>query len=98
MANPTIGVVICPMMGDSAEVRQDKNGKLYYSGLAGLITPKTPDGQRWLKSKTHFKGGEDDSQLTPVTDDDMTIEREPTARAGGLFDGLFESVFGGEDE
>jgi type IV secretory pathway VirJ component len=49
MANQTIGTVTCPLLGDEADVRKDKNGKLYYVGDAGIIAPKSALGQRWLK-------------------------------------------------
>jgi hypothetical protein len=45
---PTIGVIKCPIGGDLAEVRQDKKGKLYYVGVAGMIKPNTDQGQAWL--------------------------------------------------
>ncbi|MDF2185453.1 hypothetical protein O1O06_11835 [Grimontia hollisae] len=49
MARETIGHVKCPIAGDMAEVRQDKRGKLYYLGEAGMIKPNLPRGQAWLE-------------------------------------------------
>ncbi|WP_120512003.1 hypothetical protein [Photobacterium salinisoli] len=49
MPNDTIGHVTCPIVGDRAEVRQDKRGKLYYLGEAGMIKPNLPAGQLWLQ-------------------------------------------------
>lgn len=49
MPNETVGSVKCPIAGDVAEVRQDKKGKFYYVGQAGMIKPNLPAGQKWLK-------------------------------------------------
>lgn len=48
--NKTIGFVICPFSGERSEVRENKNGKLYYVGSGGQITPNRPAGQAWLKA------------------------------------------------
>lgn len=48
--NETIGFVACPMTGEQSEVRKNKNGKLYFVGAAGQITPNRPAGQAWLKA------------------------------------------------
>lgn len=45
----TIGFVMCPFSGHKSEVRVNKNGKLYYVGNGGQITPNKPAGQAWLK-------------------------------------------------
>ncbi|WCE31104.1 hypothetical protein [Vibrio sp. SCSIO 43137] len=96
MANPTIGTIICPMCGDVADVRKDKNGKLYYSGKAGLISPKSADGQSWLKAHANLEGVEPEpAHEEPIA---TNIEREETAKSGGLFSGLLDDVFGGADE
>lgn len=51
MPRETIGHVKCPIVGDMAEVREDKRGKLYYLGEAGMIKPNLPAGQNWLKKQ-----------------------------------------------
>lgn len=94
MANKTIGTVICPMLGDLAEVREDKNGKLYYAGMAGLISPKTASGQQWIRK--HMVRDEL-NESAPVTDDVLDTqldEHEPTVRAKSLLD----AIWGGDDE
>lgn len=48
--NKTIGLVKCPFTSELSEVRENKNGKLYYVGAAGQITPNRPAGQQWLAS------------------------------------------------
>ena len=50
MANETIGKLKngCPFTGQPAEVRKDKNGKLYFYSRAGLIKPNLPEGQDWM--------------------------------------------------
>ncbi|AYC07038.1 hypothetical protein FORC73_3087 [Vibrio cholerae] len=64
------------MLGDVAEVREDKNRKLYYVGAAGIISPKTVQGQKWLRDNANFAG-----QVDVELD-----EREPTAKTGSLLD------------
>lgn len=54
MANETLGRIKCPLAGDLAEVRQDKRGKFYYVGEAGMIKPNLPAGQEWLKRNAEF--------------------------------------------
>ena len=46
--NTEIGKIICPICGDEASVRKNKNGRLYYVGKAGMITPNYRDGQEWM--------------------------------------------------
>lgn len=96
MANPNIGTVICPMLGDIADVRKDKNGKLYYAGQAGIIVPRSVSGQTWLKKNAKIDGQE--PKPTIIEDKPPTYNPEPTASGGGLLDGLLDSVFGGDDE
>ncbi|WP_367317442.1 hypothetical protein ABF162_07505 [Vibrio coralliilyticus] len=97
MPNPSIGTVICPLLGDLADVRQDKNNKLYYVGEAGIIAPKSQSGQTWLKKNAKL-----DNQPEPepkvVTPEPESGEREPTAKSGGLFDDLLNGVWGADDE
>ncbi|WP_162923452.1 hypothetical protein [Vibrio cholerae] len=76
MPRETVGTIICPLLGDVAEVREDKNRKLYYVGAAGIISPKTVQGQKWLRDNANFAG-----QVDVELD-----EREPTAKTGSLLD------------
>ncbi|GKT12953.1 MAG: hypothetical protein ISEC1_P1945 [Thiomicrorhabdus sp.] len=46
----TIGQIKCPIGGDVAEVRKNKRSKLYYVGVAGMITPNNQAGQNWILS------------------------------------------------
>lgn len=87
MPNPSIGTIICPLLGDFADVRQDKNGKLYYVGEAGIISPKSQSGQAWMKKHAKLDGqSEPEIAAQPEPED---IEREPSAKAGGLFNQIF---------
>lgn len=89
MPNPTIGTVICPLLGDLADVRQDKNQKLYYVGKAGIISPKTVDGQNWLKEHANLKGQEEPAQKPAELPLEIEeYEREPSAKGGSFIDQL----------
>lgn len=93
MPRDTIGTIICPLLGDVAEVRQDKNGKLYYAGAAGIITPRTIDGQNWMRKHANLDG--DDLTLTESTIEDSQLDdRAETARPKSILD----QIFGGDDE
>ncbi|MGI2072629.1 hypothetical protein [Shewanella baltica] len=54
--NDDIGTIICPICGDSAPVRRDCNGKLYYVGKAGMIKPNMPAGQDWMLENADIWG------------------------------------------
>lgn len=93
MPRDTIGTIICPLLGDVAEVRQDKNGKLYYSGAAGIITPRTIDGQNWMRKHANLDG--DDLKLgNAAIEDSQLDDRQPTARPKSLL----EQLWGADDE
>ncbi|NAW57769.1 MULTISPECIES: hypothetical protein [unclassified Vibrio] len=98
MANPTIGTIICPLMGDLADVRQDKNGKFYYAGEAGIIAPKSASGQKWMRDNAKFDGVDAQPEPQSAVELEQDIEREPTARSGGLLDDLLGSVWGADDD
>lgn len=51
MANETIGRIKCPIGGDWAELRKDKQGKFYWYGKAGMIKPNLEPGQEFILSK-----------------------------------------------
>lgn len=94
MAREAIGTIICPMCGDLAEVRQDKNGKLYYSGAAGLITPRLLPGQQWIRDNMVSN---DFREMTAANDDDFNVqvdEHETTAKAPSFL----SMILGGDDE
>lgn len=93
MARETIGTVICPMLGDVCEVRKDKNGKLYYAGLAGLITPRTNEGQAWLRKHATIDGQELKAS-EPVIESAKLDSRPVTARQKTLL----ETLWGAPDE
>lgn len=84
MANPKIGTIKCPIIGDVAEVRKDKNGKLYYVGLAGIISPKSAAGQARLKELATL------DEEKPITTDisETEPEHEPNATAKTWVDEL----------
>ncbi|RQW61025.1 hypothetical protein [Vibrio viridaestus] len=96
MANPSIGTVICPICGDLADVRKDKNGKLYYSGEAGLITPRTPSGQKWMRE--HMVSDESSDAKAQGNDDfDTQVdEHETTANEPSFLERL--ANWGADDE
>ncbi|HFG1604180.1 TPA: hypothetical protein ACGFXW_000013 [Vibrio cholerae] len=81
MPRETVGTIICPLLGDVAEVREDKNRKLYYVGAAGIISPKTVQGQKWLRDNANFAGQANAPEVDTETD-----EREPTAKTPSLLD------------
>ncbi|WP_155761227.1 hypothetical protein [Vibrio mimicus] len=85
MPRETVGTVICPLLGDIAEVRVDKNGKLYYVGEAGIISPKTTKGQYWLRTSSSLHG-QHEAELNQNIEDIELDEREPTAKTGSLLD------------
>ncbi|NGZ66305.1 hypothetical protein G6Z92_04795 [Vibrio aestuarianus subsp. cardii] len=92
MPNPRIGTIKCPIIGDVAEVRKDKNHKLYYVGLAGIISPKSAVGQARLKELTTF-------DEKPITTDisETEPEHEPNATAKNWVDELLGG-WGGSDD
>ncbi|MGG5572854.1 hypothetical protein [Vibrio diazotrophicus] len=93
MPRETIGTIICPLLGDVAEVREDKNGKLYYSGAAGIITPRTIDGQNWIRKHANLDG--DDLKLSESNIEDSQLDdRQQTARPKSLL----EQLWGADDE
>ena len=47
-ANPTIGMVTCPLCNEPAAVRKDKAGRFYYISAAGRISPSSEFGQKWF--------------------------------------------------
>ena len=47
-ANPTIGMVTCPLCNEPAAVRKDRRGKFYYISAAGRISPSNDFGQEWF--------------------------------------------------
>lgn len=98
MPNPSLGTIICPLIGDIADVRQDKNGKLYYVGAAGIIAPKTMAGQSWIRDNANLNDAPQDKptkQEAPPEPEEM--EREPTAKGASLIDQLLGG-WGVDDE
>ncbi|MCL1038037.1 hypothetical protein L2750_12845 [Shewanella submarina] len=68
--NPDIGEVTCVFTGETAPVRRDKNGNLYYVSSAGMIKPNLSDGQDWMLENCHiFGAAEHAPKVTP--DDDI---------------------------
>ena len=61
--NPTIGRVKCPIGGDWAEVRQDKKGRFYYVGKAGMIKPNLPAGQEWILDHAEMFGEKEREEI-----------------------------------
>lgn len=56
--NSDIGRVRCPFTGETAPVRRNKNGRLYYLSSAGLICPSAADGQDWLLNNAEIFGAD----------------------------------------
>lgn len=90
MANTTIGFLVCPIMGDRAEVRRDKRRKLYYVGLAGKMTPNLTGGQEWINKTTEFIG-DNGSPLPPNDNETETVNEKPPVKPNSLRAFLFDA-------
>lgn len=94
--NPVVGTVRCPMCGDVATVKQQVKGQplLYYVGKAGIITPRTVDGQAWIN--THMQAANDD--VYAPEHDEKAVGHDapppeamsPPVRRKSLLDRIFE--------
>ncbi|WP_025822954.1 hypothetical protein [Shewanella marina] len=81
--NPDIGEIVCPFTNEVAPVRRDRNGKLYYSGSAGMIKPNNPMGQEWMLNNANIwphgrKPANDDN--VPVTDENTSPAAKQPAK------------------
>lgn len=90
MANETIGKIKCPIVGDYAEVRRDKRGKLYYVGEAGMIKPNLPAGQKWMNESAHFfDANSRNVTKTPESQNDDNFVNEETAPPRNIIGSFF---------
>ncbi|PLA73515.1 hypothetical protein CYQ88_10860 [Hydrogenovibrio sp. SC-1] len=79
--NKTIGRIKCPILGDMAELRRNKKGKLYYLGKAGMITPNKTDGQEYLLDHGQFFNKD---EMESFNDSDTSYgQRVPQESEGG---------------
>ena len=51
--NTTLGEIVCPLCGESAELRRCKSGAKtwYWICRCGKITPNLPAGQQWIMDR-----------------------------------------------
>lgn len=74
--NSDIGRVRCPFTGETAPVRRNKNGRLYYLSSAGLICPSAADGQDWLLNHAEI-WGEGGAPAEPSEPPPASVQPEP---------------------